>query len=281
MVRTLVLRFLGSDLTSAACYVHRKKEKGALSVNLEVSCSGILEQTSMFALCEAQKDLKKVRIVIIGAHGRKGSDQFIIKHGDKPSTKLPAEILGKIIKGLLGTRVKEIKVYSCYSGEGQNCQAQKLAEITQAKTIGYRAPVYINSRPHTRLFKRMSNKVNKKLCRVEYSATGKRSVAKERKTLLSYPSLFSKNASKECKSDKAVVFSALKKNPDALKYAAKSIREDKKIVCAALKRNPFALKYAPKSMKEDRDIVFLAIKRNPLALKYAAKTLQQKFKAII
>ena len=72
-----------------------------------------------------------------------------------------------------------------------------------------------------------------------------------------------KDLSPTSRESKNVVFAAVERNGEVLRYVCDDLRNDKDIVLAALRQNGQAIKYAGPSLRDDKELAFIALMNDP------------------
>jgi len=79
----------------------------------------------------------------------------------------------------------------------------------------------------------------------------------------------------ECRDDREIMKSTMRKTPYALVYASPTIKSDREIVRCAVETNGLCLQYANQSFASDYEIVKIAVSNHGMALQFAALPLRR------
>lgn len=275
----LVLRFPSSDLTHhTQLYVTEALADQKTILSVRIGHDGTYSKWFLSCLETYLKEVRECSVVLIGAHGKANCSEIFIRdvHGKEQRISVE-EIAEKLSEH--SERIKKVKLFTCFSAEGEDCLAKKFASVAKVKTVGYRHLVYISKDPSSDLYLEFSKKDNRRFSRVAFVVDDKglisRDYSKEKDLLLQYPRLFTARASQECRNDKEVALAAVRQDGAALQYADRSLKRDKDVAFAAIRQDGAALQYADISLKRDKEIVFAAIRQSESAFKYADDSLKK------
>jgi len=83
------------------------------------------------------------------------------------------------------------------------------------------------------------------------------------------------------RSDRDIVFRAVRSNPEALQFAIPGLRKDRELVLTAIRRKGLMLSYAHDRLKNDIEVAFEAVKQDPDALQFASDMLKRNKDLVI
>ena len=277
----LVLRFPSSDLTHhTQLYVTEALADQKTILSVRIGHDGTYSKWFLSCLETYLKEVRECSVVLIGAHGKADCSEIFIRdvHGKEQRISVE-EIAEKLSEH--SERIKKVKLFTCFSAEGEDCLAKKFASVVKVKTVGYRHLVYISKDPSSDLYLEFSKKDNRRFSRVAFFVDDKglisRDYSKEKALLLQYPRLFTARASQECRNDKEVALAAVRQDGTALQYADRTLKRDKEIVFAEIRQSESAFKYADDSLKKDPSFVFFLTKLRPRCLDYADQAIRGNF----
>jgi len=83
------------------------------------------------------------------------------------------------------------------------------------------------------------------------------------------------------RSDRDIVFRAIRSNPEALQFASPGLRLNREVVLTAIRRKGVVLRYAHEKLKNDPELVFEAVREDPDALQFASDEIRQNKDLVI
>lgn len=80
-----------------------------------------------------------VKVIVIPGHGAENS--YRASYQQISSSSFDIGGLAQIVHRVIGDRIHQVKIYSCYSGNGPNCLAARVSQYIQAPVIGFLSPI--------------------------------------------------------------------------------------------------------------------------------------------